>query len=575
MRVHRSAVRIGPVLRSTVITVVVLMALTAGASSSATMASLPGGSKQLARAPYLTDVTPSSVRMTWATTKNNTGVVKYGTVGHCTAKSVTAKTSGTKFTVKGVTEYKISVRVTGLSAGTAYCYRITTGGTARVDLLGSNPSPSFTTPQPPDGTQPFSFDVFGDWGDTSSGAQAAVDQQIARSGAQFALSTGDVAYPYGTATNYGDLIHTGANVSAVFGPSYWAVPGQSLPMFTALGNHGQNATFLSTWPEPAVAGASGGVNAMRWYPSIDGTKGKSYPTAYYAFTVGGVRFYVLDASWDNGNIGHATGVYQVDRDAHWKTSSVEYRWLAKDLAAHPGGLKFAFFHFPLYSDTAGEPSDTYLDSPRGNSGGTGTLEQLLHAGGVQLVFNGHAHVYERNIAVPGGVTSYVTGGGGGAASPIGVRGCSTTDAYGVGWYSDKNKGTACGAAAPPGSPAQVYHYLKVSVDGTTVTVTPTDSRGSTFDIHTYDFAADSNPPSAPGGLTATAAGSGATRLAWTAASDNIGVSAYDIYRDGSYLATVGPNVTSYTVNTPAGTGHLYEVTARDLAGNTAGTTVTS
>ncbi len=556
-----------------VTTLVVLMALAVGASPSA--ASLPGVSKQLARAPYLTDVTSSSVQVTWATTKKNTGVVEYGTAGHCTAQSVKATAPGTAFTVKGVTEYKNSVQVTGLSESTAYCYRITTGGTQPVDLLGSSASPSFTTPQPPGGTQPFSFDVFGDWGDTSSGAQAAVDQQIAASGAPFALSTGDIAYPDGSATNYGDLIHTGANVSAVFGPSYWAIPGQSMPMFTALGNHGQNATFLATWPEPAVATASGGVNKMVSYPSIDGSTSKSYPTTYYAFTVGGVRFYLLDASWDNANTGHATGVYQVDHDAHWKTSSAEYKWLAQDLAAHPGGLKFAFFHFPLYSDTAGEPSDTYLDTPRGTSGGNGSLEQLLHAGGVQLVFTGHAHVYERNIAVPGGVTSYVTGGGGGAASPMGLRGCATTDAYGVGWYADKNKGTACGAAAPPGSPAQVYHFLKVSVDGTTVTVTPTDSRGSTFDIHTYDFAADSDPPSAPGGLTATAAGSGATRLAWTAASDNIGVSAYDIYRDGTYLATVGPDVTGYTVTTTAGTGHLYAVTARDLAGNAASATVTS
>jgi hypothetical protein len=563
-----------PVLGGTVAILVVLMALAGGPSPSAATASLPGVSKQLARAPYLTDATPTSVRVTWATTKKNTGVVKYGTAGHCTAESVTATAPGTPFTVKGVTEYKNSVRVTGLSDSTAYCYRITTGGTQPVDLLGSSASPSFTTPQPPDGTQPLTFDVFGDWGDTSSGAQAAVDAQIARSGAQFALSTGDIAYPNGSATSYGDLIHTGANVSAVFGPSYWAVPGQTMPMFTALGNHGQNATFLATWPERTVATASGGVYSMVSYPSIDGSSSKSYPTAYYAFTVGGVRFYVLDASWDNGNTGHATGIYQVDHDAHWKTSSAEYKWLAQDLAAHPGGLKFAFFHFPLYSDTAGEPSDTYLDTPRGSGGSTSSLEQLLHAGGVQLVFNGHAHVYERNVAVPGGVTSYVTGGGGGAASPMGLQGCSTTDAYGIGWYSDKNKGTACGSAVPPGSPAQVYHYLKVSVDGTSVTITPTNSRGSTFDIHTYDFAADSEPPSAPGGLTATAAGSGATKLTWTAASDNIGVSAYDIYRDGSYLATVSPNVTSYTYTASAGTGHLYQVTARDLAGNTASVTVT-
>ena len=58
-------------------------------------------------------------------------------------------------------------------------------------------------------------------------------------------------------------------------------------------------------------------------------------------------------------------------------------------------------------------------------------------------------------------------------------------------------------------------------------------------------------------------------LTWTAATDNIGVTAYDVYRNGTYLATVAPNVTSYTDKTAtSGTGYTYQVAARDLAGNT-------
>jgi hypothetical protein len=33
----------------------------------------------------------------------------------------------------------------------------------------------------------------------------------------------------------------------------------------------------------------------------------------------------------------------------------------------------------------------------------------------------------------------------------------------------------------------VYHFLLVTVDGTQVTVTPTDELGRTFDVQTYDF----------------------------------------------------------------------------------------
>jgi hypothetical protein len=310
------------------------------------------------------------------------------------------------------------------------------------------------------------------------------------------------------------------------------------------------------------------------YPSIDGTAPTSYPADYFAFTTGGVRFYVLDASWVNNNTGSATGVYQVDHDAHWTATSAEYKWLSQDLAAHHGGLKFAFFHFPLYSDNVSEPDDAYLDNfPAGsNGGGSGGLEQLLHAAGVQLVFNGHAHIYQRNIATPGGVTSYVTGGGGGSAQA--VTRCSTTDAYAVGWNYISGKGSACGAAARPTSDSQVYHFLKVSVNGTAVTVTPTDSKGHTFDPMTYNFAADTTPPSAPGSLTGNQNGSGAVTLTWTPATDNIGVSAYDIYRNGTYLATVAPNVTSYTdITATSGTGYTYLVHARDLAGNTTGASV--
>ena len=56
--------------------------------------------------------------------------------------------------------------VTGLSADTPDCHRITTGGTSPVDLPGTHVSPQFTTMQPADGTQPLTFDVFGDWGYT-------------------------------------------------------------------------------------------------------------------------------------------------------------------------------------------------------------------------------------------------------------------------------------------------------------------------------------------------------------------------------------------------------------------------
>src|SRR5262249_30586797 len=50
---------------------------------------------------------------------------------------------------------------------------------------------------------------------------------------------------------------------------------------------------------------------------------------------------------------------------------------------------------------------------------------------------------------------------------------------------------------------------------------------------------DTTAPSSPMGLTATAVSSGQVSLAWSASSDNVGVSGYRVYRGGVLLATVG------------------------------------
>ncbi len=557
--------------------------------ATAAQAALAGASALLTRAPYLTDVSQTSVQVTWVTTTQSRGTVRYGPPGACTANTVSSVRLGNPITIGGVREYQNTVTVTGLSASTAYCYRVLTGGSQPVDLLGSNPAPVFTTLDPPAGSAPFTFVVFGDWGDTTNSGvndgslnvnQAGVDAQIAASGARFALSTGDIAYPGGTQTSYGDLNQTGVNVSSVFATRYWMAPGQTTPLFGVTGNHGRTATFTGIWPEPTVVAASGGTYGMVDYPSINGSRAAKYPTSYYAFSTGGVRFYILDASWSETNAGDATGgacgspckAYEVDYAAHWTATSAEYQWLAKDLTAHPGGLKMAVFHYPLRSDDSTEPNDAYLQN---SAGSTGTLEQLLHDHGVNLVFNGHAHVYQRNVAPPGGVISYVTGGGGARVVAMGGHGCAATDAYAIGWSYANKKGSRCGAAAAPTSDAQVFHLLRVRVSGTAVTVTPVDSTGRVFDPMTYDFRADPVPPSAVGSLTAATTATSVV-LRWSPASDNVRLSGYDIYRGGTYLATVPPGATGYTdVASGLRSQSGYEVRARDLAGNSTSVAVTS
>lgn len=77
---------------------------------------------------------------------------------------------------------------------------------------------------------------------------------------------------------------------------------------------------------------------------------------------------------------------------------------------------------------------------------------------------------------------------------------------------------------------------------------------------------DSVPPSAPTGLEAADVGGGTVQLAWTAATDNVGVAGYQVLRDGRPVGeTVGTTATDRGLS--AGTTYRYTVVARDEAGN--------
>ena len=321
--------------------------------------------------------------------------------------------------------------------------------------------------------------MFGDWGqayDNSSNVdQANVMHQLAQSGSRFAVMTGDTAYQSGSQTAYGDLQQTGTDVSAVFAPSFWGVPGRSIPVFNVTGNHGftNGSVQVVNWPETKAASTSNGKYVMEPYPSINGSTPTNYPSMWYAFDAGPARFYVLTVAWSDSNIGTGSP-YQNDHDAHWKTSSAEYHWLQNDLADHPNSLKFAFWHYPLYADSASQPGDVWLQ------GGNGTLQGLLDKAKVAMVFNGHAHGYERNTPDTAGVVSYVQGNGGAALGQ--VSGCKGYDLYAIG-----AKGTHCGGAPSGLTNDHVYGFSKVTVDGRHVTVTPIDELGRTYDIHSYVF----------------------------------------------------------------------------------------
>ena len=452
----------------------------------------------LTRVPYLTDLVSLHVNVNWATDQSaSTGSVQWGpvTAGTCTLTSVgtaTRRTITIAFATGTVSEYQWTASL-GLPEQGRYCYRPLLAGS---DLLAGNASPSFTTQATAGDASAFSFAVFGDWGQVDANGnnpdQAKLLAQVAASGARFAVTVGDNGYTSGSQANYGDLQHTAASTSAIFGPSFWTVAGSSIPLFTAVGNHGLSGTShtdITTWTQDQAVASSGGSYTNGTYTCCSGST-VNYGNEWYAFDAGAARFYVLDSAWGDTNGGSSTP-YAQDAANHFAPGAAEYQWLLADLKAHPTVMKFAFSHYPWYSDSSSQTSDTSLQ-------GGSSLEGLLGQYGVKIAFNGHAHVYQRNRPSGTGMpVTYLTGGGGATLGPIGP--CSAIDAYGIGWSPTKLTGYACGGASVPTSAGQVFHFLKVTVAGSTVTVTPTDENGNTFDVQTYkvdsgvDTVIDSGP----------------------------------------------------------------------------------
>ena len=101
--------------------------------------------------------------------------------------------------------------------------------------------------------------------------------------------------------------------------------------------------------------------------------------------------------------------------------------------------------------------------------------------------------------------------------------------------------------------------------GPTSTPTPTPTPTPVF-TPTPTPAGDTQPPSAPGSLTAGAISSSQINLSWTASSDNVGVIGYEVYRNSSLIATI-TTTTFGDTGLAAQTTYNYYVIAKDGSGN--------
>ncbi len=112
------------------------------------------------------------------------------------------------------------------------------------------------------------------------------------------------------------------------------------------------------------------------------------------------------------------------------------------------------------------------------------------------------------------------------------------------------------------APSSPHDYSVIAYDAAGNVSQPALASGSTL--------ADTTPPGLPTGLTATPVGPTEIDLSWTAATDDVGVDHYEVFRDGTSLGTTGGTTFNDTGLAGPGATATYTVDAFDAAGNDSG-----
>ena len=138
-----------------------------------------------------------------------------------------------------------------------------------------------------------------------------------------------------------------------------------------------------------------------------------------------------------------------------------------------------------------------------------------------------------------------------------------TTAYGSSTTLDPTLVTAHSVALTGLAPNTTYNYRVRSIDAAG------NERVSANSTFKTAAAADTVPPSTPTGLTATAVSATQINLSWNPSTDNVGVTGYQILRNGTQVGTSTTTTFSNTGLSP-NTAYSYTVRAVDAAANISG-----
>ncbi|WP_436764524.1 fibronectin type III domain-containing protein, partial [Streptosporangium sp. V21-05] len=112
-------------------------------------------------------------------------------------------------------------------------------------------------------------------------------------------------------------------------------------------------------------------------------------------------------------------------------------------------------------------------------------------------------------------------------------------------------------------PAASTRYIQLTFTGNTGW---TAAQLGELEVYGTVAGGDTQAPSTPGNLTVTGKTANSVSLSWSASTDNVGVTGYQVRRDGTVVATVQGTTHTVTGLNPA-TAYAFTVTAHDAASN--------
>jgi acid phosphatase type 7 len=284
-----------------------------------------------------------------------------------------------RIAVKDVAPHRVyRAALTDLSPGVGFTYRVRKGGEVVFSAEGRARKSA---------SQPYRFVAFGDCAQGTP-AQKEVAHRAFLEHPDFVMIPGDIVYARGRISEYRDKFWPVYNADEP-SPSAGAPLLRSTLFLAAPGNHDIATRDLEKYPD-------GLAYFYYWDQPLNGPLGKETgaqgppltgPEANqkaFLDAAGAAYPRMANSSFDYGN-AHWT-VLDANPYVDWTNRELR-AWVERDLAAAKGATwRFVSFHQPGFNSAKAHFNQQQMRR----------MAEVFEAGGVDVVFNGHVHNYQRS-----------------------------------------------------------------------------------------------------------------------------------------------------------------------------------